>query len=218
LRGARETKWQVFDLPYVSGAFGFLQVVSSASGLGAMPTYIRWRESGATYFFTLVTYKRRELFAGEACRSFLRDAFRRVMAKRPLEMPVSVLLPDHIHCIWRLPDEDDDFPTRWRQIKSAFTTAYLKAGGGDQDVTPDARRQGRRGVWQPRYWEHRIRDEADYDRHRDYIHLNPVKHGRAQEPGEWRWSSFHAHVRAGMLDPGWPGGRAVDLPEGEGYE
>ena len=68
------------------------------------------------------------------------------------------------------------------------------------------------GVWQPRYWEHRIRDETDWYRHRDYIHLNPVKHGYVTSPEEWPWSSFHQHVRLGWLDRHWPGSSPVDLP------
>jgi putative transposase len=80
-------------------------------------------------------------------------------------------------------------------------------------VADQHRRQGRRGIWQPRYFEHRIRDEADYFRHRDYIHLNPIKHGYVERPGDWRWSSFHRHVHMGWLDPYWAGSSPVDLPE-----
>ena len=124
-----------------------------------------------------------------------------------------VVLPDHLHCVWSLPDGDDDFPARWRQIKSLFTREYLELGGRDWDVTPQSRGQGRRGVWQPRYWERRIRNEEDYFRHRDYIHLNPVRHGYVARPEEWPWSSFHRHVRMGWLDPKWPGSSPVELPE-----
>ncbi len=177
-----------------------------------MPTYIRWREKGAVYFFTVVTYRRQRILTGELSRQILRRAFSSVRQRLPFDLNAFVLLPDHLHCICSLPDGDDDFPTRWRQIKSLFTRDYLALGGRDWDVSERSRRQGRHGIWQPRFWEHRIRDENDYLRHRDYIHLNPVRHEYVQRPEDWPWSSFHRHVRMGWLDPDWPGSRAVELP------
>jgi len=177
-----------------------------------MPNYVRWREAGASYFFTVVTYRRQRILTKPRCRHLLRTALAEVRRRLPFEMHAIVLLPDHLHCIWTLPPDDDDFPTRWRQIKARFTHEYLAGGGRDWDVTAQNRRQGRRGVWQPRYWEHCLRDEGDYLRHRDYIHLNPVKHGLAENPGDWPWSSFHHHVKMGWLDPNWPGSTPVDLP------
>jgi len=178
-----------------------------------MPTYVRWREPGAIYFFTVVSYGRQRILTQLKARELLRQAMMAVRQQLPFEMPVSVLLPDHLHCIWMLPDGDDAFPERWRRIKERFTRSRLIHGGRDWDVSAQARRQGRRGVWQPRYWEHRIRDEDDYLRHRDYIHLNPVKHGYAENPGDWPWSSFHRHVQKGSLDPDWPGETPLQLPE-----
>src|SRR3972149_10319542 len=145
-----------------------------------MPTYVRWREPGAAYFFTVVTYRRQRILTGDLSRRILRRSFASVRRRLPFDLLAFVLLPAHLHCIWSLPDGDDDFPARWRQIKTLFTRDYLAQGGRDWDVTEQSRRQGRRGIWQPRYWEHRIRDEGDYFRHRDYIHLNPVRHGYVQ--------------------------------------
>ncbi len=178
-----------------------------------MPTYVRWRERGATYFFTVVTYRRQHILTGELSRRILRRAFTSVRRRLPFDLLAFVVLPDHLHCVWSLPDGDDDFPARWRQIKSLFTREYLELGGRDWDVTRQSRGQGRRGVWQPRYWERRIRNEADHFRHRDYIHLNPVRHGYVSRPEEWPSSSFHGHVRTGWLDPSWPGSSPVELPE-----
>jgi putative transposase len=180
-----------------------------------MPNYVRWREQGATYFFTVVAYRRQRILTGALCRELLRTAVAAVRARLPFEVPAMVLLPDHLHCIWTLPMDDDDFPERWRQIKGRLTHDYLASGGRDWNVTDQHARQGRRGVWQPRYWEHRIRDERDYYRYRDYIHLNPVKHGYVPHPGDWLWSSFHRHVSMGWLDPLWPGSSPVDLPDVE---
>jgi putative transposase len=178
-----------------------------------MPNYIRWKQEGATYFFTVVTYLRRPILINERARSLLRRAMADVRQRLPFDMPISVLMPDHLHCIWTLPKNDNDFSERWRRIKERFTREWLAGGGRDSSISPQSREQGRRGVWQPRFWEHRIRDEDDYLHHRDYIHLNPVKHGQARNPGDWPWSSFHRHVREGWLDPNWPGSSAVELPE-----
>ncbi|MFL6653281.1 MAG: transposase, partial [Sulfurifustis sp.] len=62
---------------------------------------------------------------------------------------------------------------------------------------------GEYDVWQRRYWEHLIRDEADFERHVNYIHYNPVKHACVVRPGDWRWSSFHRFVRLGLIPPTW---------------
>ena len=124
-----------------------------------------------------------------------------------------VVLPDHLHCLWTLPDADDDFPVRWANIKRIFTQAYLRDGGSALPVSENRATHHERGVWQPRYWEHRIRDQVDWYQHRDDIHLNPVEHGYVRQPKDWPWSSFHRHVRLGWLDPNRPGSSPVDLPE-----
>ncbi len=186
-----------------------------------MPTYVRWRERGAAYFFTVVTAGRRPILTSTAARGWLHAAIEATREERPFAMPATVLLPDHWHCIWRLPNDDDDFPTRWRLIKTRFTRAYLAwcarggNGAGEVRLTTDQRRQGRRGVWQARYWEHRLRDEDDYVQHRDYIHLNPVKHGYVRTPEEWAWSSVHEHLRRGELAPDWASSTRIHLPDFE---
>jgi putative transposase len=175
-----------------------------------MPNYVRWRSRGATYFFTVVTDQRRPLFADAGARRHLRRSMVEVRARRPFEMSACVLLPDHLHCLWTLPENDDDFPIRWANIKRLFTVRYVKNGGFALPVSANRAKHREVGVWQPRYWEHRIRDEVDLYRHRDYIHLNPVRHGFVAEPRQWPWSSFHRHVRLGLLDPNWPGSSAID--------
>jgi len=122
-----------------------------------------------------------------------------------------VVLPDHLHCIWTLPPHDGDFSTRWRLIKTWFTKHC--------DPTAQAASQvanGGRPLWQPRYWEHVLRDETDYRRHIDYIHFNPVKHGYAKAPIEWPYSSFQGYVKAGIYPPDW--GAAEPELQGIGRE
>lgn len=114
-------------LPFVGSTCGPYTV--------AMPAYVRWREEGATYFFTLVTHRRQRLLTQPLCRDLLRTAFASVRERLPFEVLALVLLPDHLHCIWTLPPNDDDFPGRWRQIKARFTFGYLASGGRDWAVT-----------------------------------------------------------------------------------
>jgi putative transposase len=126
-----------------------------------MPSYIRWREDGAAYFFTLVTYHRRAVLAAAYARIILKRAMAAVRQRWLFHMPACVLLSDHLHCIWQLPEGDDDFPVRWANIKRLFTQRYLASGGCGAKVSPGLGRHRQRGVWQPRYWEHRIRYEED---------------------------------------------------------
>lgn len=121
-----------------------------------------------------------------------------------------VLLPDHLHMLWRMPDDDTDFSTRIAALKKRFTRAYLREGGRDSDVPPGQVRHRLRGVWQRRFWEHTIRDAKDFRLHLDYIHANPMKHGLVDRPEHWPHSSFHRYVELGWYEPDWCG--RVDLP------
>src|SRR5262249_19679669 len=151
----------------------------------------------------VVTHRRRPILATDLGRECLRAAIEAERAVRPFEMPAMVLLPNHLHTIWVLPDGDAEFSVRWREIKEHFTTAFL-AGGGQEGVAPASRRRrGERGVWQRRFWEHVIRDVDDFKRCADYIHCNPVKHGLAPRAAAYPWSSFNRWVELGEYDPLW---------------
>ena len=128
---------------------------------------------------------------------------RDVFAALPVAVVAGVILPDHLHTIWTLPDGDDDFSTRWRDIKAAFTKRYLDAGGIEAARSASRVARRNRGVWQRRFWEHLIRDADDFRRHVEYIHFNPVKHRRARCPHAWPHSSFGRWVRRGDLRPDW---------------
>jgi putative transposase len=58
-------------------------------------------------------------------------------------------------------------------------------------------------LWQRRFWEHQIRDERDFERHADYIHYNPVKHGLVNRVADWEYSTFHRYVRNGVYADSW---------------
>ena len=114
-----------------------------------------------------------------------------------------VILPDHLHTIWTLPRGDADFSTRWKRIKRDFTVQWLAHGGIESKVTDAQARRGTRGVWQRRFYEHQVRDEAELSALCDYIHYNPVKHRHAQSPRDWPYSSFHRFVSAGHYSAHW---------------
>ena len=176
---------------------------------------------GGTFFFTLVTYARRPVFRAEDARRMLRESFDRVRRNRPFTIEAMVLLPEHLHCIWTLPDGDAEFSVRWRKIKESFTRSFLATGGRESLVTPGQSRKGQRGVWQQRFWEHTIRDEEDRRRHVDYIHYNPVKHEQVACPHLWPWSTFARWVREGFYAADWCcqcEGRRVKAPLFDGVD
>lgn len=158
-----------------------------------MSNYHRLYKKGGVYFFTVVTYKRQKLFCDALTIDFMREAFRFVIDRRPFAIDAVVILPDHLHCIWELPSGDDDFSTRWMMIKKHVSTLY--------NISTNHRRE--KLVWQRRFWEHLIRDENDRQRHMDYIHYNPVKHGYVTSPWEWRHGSFPNAGKQGIYDKQW---------------
>ncbi len=144
-------------------------------------------------------------------RTCLHTAISKIRAKRPFTLDAIVLLPDHLHAIWTLPDDDGDFSVRWRRIKEEFSKLYLRAGGQEGERSPSRKKRQERGFWQRRFWEHVIRDESDFERHLDYIHYNPVKHEYVASPADWSYSSFHQWVERGVYAANWASADAGNL-------
>ena len=142
-----------------------------------MSDYVRAKLAGVEYFFTLVTFDRRPFLTSPVARRILRTAWQEVQGRYPFEVRAVCLLPDHIHCIWKLPEQDNNFSKRWMSIKTIFTKRFLAAGGSEGRRNQSRKRTGEAAVWQRRFWQHMILDEDDFRRHFDYIHYNPVKHG-----------------------------------------
>jgi putative transposase len=163
-----------------------------------MPQYIRAFVPGGTFFFTVTLLERRRKLLIEHIDN-LREVFKAARRRRPFTVEAIVILPDHLHCIWTLPAGHADFSTRWHDIKARFA-AQISAG---ERLSARRLTKGERGIWQRRFWEHVIRDEQDYERHVDYIHYNPVKHGHVTRVVIWPYSSFHRYVRGGMYDLDW---------------
>jgi putative transposase len=163
---------------------------------------VRYRRNfvpGGTYFFT-VTLADRTSSAMVHHMSVLRMAFRIARHERPFTIEAIVILPEHLHAIWRLPSDDSDSSGRWKRIK-AYLTHRLVATG----VPVKRHRNGEYALWQRRFWEHTIRNEIDFERHVDYVHFNPVKHKLVSWALEWPYSSFHVYVRRGLLPADWAG-------------
>ncbi|MDA9422979.1 transposase [Bradyrhizobium sp. CCBAU 53380] len=151
------------------------------------------------FFFTIVLADRSStLLVDQADR--LRRIYQTVFRRRPFETVAICILPDHLHAIWALPEDDQDFSSRWNLIKGGFSRGLEP---GKRSISKLRKRE--KGIWQRRYWEHAIRDDADLERHVDYIHFNPVKHGLVKRVRDWSLSSFHRHVEQGTLPVDWGG-------------
>lgn len=165
-----------------------------------MPEYRRSHIAGGTYFFTLALHDRQSSLLTEHIDE-LRQAYRRANELHPFTTIAICILPEHIHAIWALPTDDHDYALRWRIIKSQFSKHFSP----NENRSASKIRHGEKGIWQRRYWEHQIRDERDLNQHIDYIHANPVKHGRVQRVQDWPYSSFHQYVKRSELPIDWMG-------------
>ena len=171
-----------------------------------MPHYRRARVPGATYFFT-VNLRDRNCDLLVRHIDLLRTTVRATRARHSFHIDAWVVLPEHMHCLWTLPVGDADFALRWKVIKAGFAKRLPKT----ETITTSQHSRRERGIWQRRYWEHLIRDENDYQRHFDYIHFNPLKHGHVQCLADWPCSSFHRAVRQGIYLPDWRGGADIEI-------
>ena len=165
-----------------------------------MSRYRRSKIDGGVFFFTVALADRSsDLLVREVDR--LRRSYASVQKRLPFETIAICILPDHLHAIWALPQDDANFPLRWNLIKGGFSRGLPTV------VRPTASKLAKRekGIWQRRYWEHAIRDDADLERHVDYVHFNPVKHGYINRVCDWPYSSFSRYVERGVLPSAWGG-------------
>jgi REP-associated tyrosine transposase len=165
-----------------------------------MSRYRRAHVKGGTFFFT-VTLADRSADLLVRHIDLLRRAYRSTQRRQPFETIAICVLPNHLHAIWSLPEDDADFPARWSAIKNAFSRSIPAAASRSRSKI--VRRE--KGIWQRRYWEHAIRDDRDLARHVDYIHFNPVRHGLVTRVRDWPYSSFASYVRLGVLPLDWGG-------------
>jgi len=176
-----------------------------------MPNYRRTWHPGGTYFFTVNLLQRdnNDLLIQKI--DTLRYVVQSVKQRHPFMIHAWVVLPNHLHCVIELPIGDADFALRWRLIKLEFSKQmpYMERRS-------EVRlKRGERGIWQRRYWEHLIRDEADYRAHMDYVHINPLKHGLVSRVRDWPYSTFHRLVQQGIYPHDWSGGDETALGYGD---
>lgn len=174
--------------------------------IDAMSNYRRLRQNGSTWFFTVNLHDRRRDPMLVRNIGLLRCCVAAERARRPFVIAGWVVLPDHMHWMWTLPSDDSDYSTRWRRIKTDFSVLLPNSEFRSESRVA----RGERGIWQRRFWEHRISDDNDFRRHMDYIHFNPVKHGLVSAPHEWPHSSFHEYVARGDYAESW--GETNDEP------
>ena len=166
--------------------------------------YRRAIMAGATYFFTVNLAERRAVSLTQHI-DLLRGVIHRVKIAHPFHIDAMVVLPDHIHAMWTLPENDADYPMRWSLIKAGFSRGL----GKTERINESRQSKRERGVsrkrdkWQRRYWEHLIRNDRDYAAHVDYIHINPVKHGYVIRAVDWPHSSIHRYIESGWLAADW---------------
>ena len=165
-----------------------------------MPNYRRAFVPGGCWFFTVNLLERRRTLLVDHVGT-LRDAVAQTRRRYPFRVDATVVLPDHLHAVLTLPPHDADFSTRWRLIKTRFAKGLPK----QERLSAVRKKRGERGIWQRRFWEHLIRDEADYARHVEYCYINPVKHGLVTRVRDWPHASFHRDVRRGIFPEDWAG-------------
>jgi len=162
--------------------------------------YRRADTKGASYFFTVNLASRQSTLLVDKIDT-LRQSIQTVKQRHPFKIDAMVVMPDHLHAIFTLPPDDNDFAMRWMLIKSGFSR-QIPTG---EQINPSRGSKRERGLWQRRYWEHLIRDDNDYNAHVNYIHYNPVKHGYVQQAVNWPYSSIHRYIKNGVINKNWGG-------------
>ena len=178
-----------------------------------MSGFIRHRAPGGTFYFVARLLDWRSTLLTDRI-GLLRDCTAATRAEYPFTIDCAVVLPAEIQMIWTLPPGDSDCSQRWRHLKAAFSR-HLPVPATRSDARA---RRGEKGIWQPRFWEHRIRDAEDLATHRHHILTAPVRAGLAARPEDWPLSSIHHDVPATpslhpvLHPPQLPLGRVGTLP------
>ena len=168
-----------------------------------MPQYRRFHQAGGTFFLTLVTYNRKPYFTDPEKIIKLRQAIRTVKLEMPFEIMGAVILPEHLHFLWKLPPNDTAYSKRVGRLKVLFTRSLKSENDFTESLSKSRQKHRESNIWQRRFWEHTVRDEQDFEGCLNYIHYNPIKHGLVTCPHLWSYSSFHAWVKQGIYPHDW---------------
>ena len=151
-----------------------------------MSHYRRNYIEGGTFFFTVKLADPKSRLLVEHI-GLLREAYAFVQKRYPFETVAICVMPNHLHAVWTLPDDDSDYSLRWRLIKTRFSHHFAAS----DILSASKRRRHEKGIWQRRFYEHTVRDDVDLRSVVDYVHFNPVKHSFAANVKDWPFSSFH---------------------------
>ncbi|MFA5959287.1 MAG: transposase [Tatlockia sp.] len=146
----------------------------------------------ASYFLTLTLQDRQSNLLISKINQ-LRIAFLQSQKNHPFTIDGIVVLPDHLHLIMTLPNDEVNYSQRIGFIKSAFSRQFEPG----EVINSSKKSKRERGIWQRRFWEHTIRNEQDYINHMNYLYYNPVKHGYVKTPLQWQYSSIHRSIHRG---------------------
>lgn len=163
-----------------------------------MSFYRRNYIPGGTFFFTVKLADSKSTLLIDRI-DLLREAYQYVQQKYPFKTEAICILPNHIHCIWTLPENDTDYSLRWRLLKTRFSSHFQAV----ENISHSKQRRKEKGIWQRRFYEHTIRDDQDFENCVNYIHYNPVKHGWARCVKDWQFSTFHQYVKDQIYPEDW---------------
>ena len=158
----------------------------------------RYYSEGNAYFIANVTFERKPILID--CIDLFWESLNKTKLKLKFELVAWVILPDHFYLL--LTPHNCTPSDILHRLKLSFGSLYRKRF---------ELAEGR--IWQSRFWDHVIRNETDLNRHIDYIHYNPVKHGLTKSPFDYRHSSIHEYHKSGCYQDDWG---VIDMPDIEG--
>jgi putative transposase len=162
---------------------------------------------GTSVFITTVCHNRKNYLKTDLDKQLLLSVMREVKIPKSFEMIAYVIMDNHFHCIIK-PENTYNFSQIMQSIKLRFTNRYKKNKGLCSNIS----------IWQPRFWDHVIRNQDDMYRHIDYIHYNPVKHRYDNSPFDYPWSSFRKYVDRGDYPKEWASFKEPENISGMNYE
>ena len=136
----------------------------------------RFDVPGATYFITSCTKRRRRFLSCPDLAELVVSLYADLRDRGGIALHGYVIMPDHYHVVFTL-REEDSVSMAVRKIHGPFARHYRRAVGSVDRI------------WQRRFRDHVVRDDADWRTKMEYLHANPVRAGLVEDPIRYRWSS-----------------------------
>lgn len=159
-----------------------------------MSNFKRYFQDNNIVFITLVTYNRQPILIENI--NFLRESL--INPKYNYKIIAGVVLPDHIHVLIQ-----NDNANEFSKLISSIKVSFSKHFPLNTEQTEKQLLRREKGIWQRKYYDHIIRNEEDFNKHLDYIHYNPIKHGYVNCAKEWEYSSFKKFFKLGYYEENW---------------